>query len=138
VRQSTKAAPRTRGRWSVDPQQVEMADSYSNVVGGGLKLKGIGKKKKKKEEASEHAAAAAVAAVNDAAVSASAASSGASSSSLGHTAAEMRRLEVVRERKLKALERGEIKSHRDQVKDFNSYLSQLTEHYDLPKVSKGN
>ena len=44
----------------------------------------------------------------------------------------------MRDRQLKKLERGEVKSHRDQVKDFNSYLSKLTEHYDLPKVSKGN
>ena len=36
------------------------------------------------------------------------------------------------------LEKGEVKSHRDQVKDFNTYLSSLSEHYDLPKVSKGN
>ena len=51
---------------------------------------------------------------------------------------EQRRLETMRDRQLKKLEKGEVKSHRDQVKDFNSYLSKLTEHYDLPKVSKGN
>ena len=72
-----------------------------------------------------------------AAVAATAASSS-SSTSFGHTGAEQRRLETMRDRQLKKLERGEVKSHRDQVKDFNSYLSKLTEHYDLPKVSKGN
>ena len=45
---------------------------------------------------------------------------------------------AVRERELKKLEEGKVKTHREQVKDFNTYLSKLTEHYDLPKVSKGN
>ena len=33
---------------------------------------------------------------------------------------------------------GELKSHRDRVQGFNSYLASMSEHYDLPKVSKGN
>ena len=56
----------------------------------------------------------------------------------GMTASERRRRETMLERDLAKAERGEIKSHRDKVKDFNSYLSSMTEHYDLPKVSKGN
>ena len=126
-------------------RHTRMSDAYDSVVGGGLKLKGIGKKKKKKEKSEEaQAAAAAVAAAAaeaDAAASAAVAATAASSSSstsFGHTGAEQRRLETMRDRQLKKLEKGEVKSHRDQVKDFNSYLSKLTEHYDLPKVSKGN
>ena len=42
------------------------------------------------------------------------------------------------QRDLAKAERGETKSHREKVKDFNNYLSSMTEHYDLPKVSKGN
>ena len=119
-------------------------DDYDAVVGGGLKLKGIGKKKKKKkDEGAEEAAAAvtAAAASNDAAAASAASAASASSSSstyAGHTGAEMRRLKVMHDRKLDKLEKGEVKQHREQVKDFNDYLSNLTEHYDLPKVSKGN
>ena len=123
-----------------------MSDAYSNVVGGGLSLKGIGKKKKKKKS-SEALDAAADSAVAAAATSSAASSAAAASSSggdggfdfgSGHTASELRRLETMAQRQVKALEKGEVKSHRDKVKDFNSYLSNLTEHYDLPKVSKGN
>ncbi|XP_044471439.1 protein FAM32A-like isoform X2 [Mangifera indica] len=29
------------------------------------------------------------------------------------------------------------KSHRDRIQDFNQYLANLTEHYDIPKVGPG-
>lgn len=122
-----------------------MADAYRNIVGGGLSLKGIGKKKKKKSsESSEMAvAAASTAAASSSSTSTSAAVAVTSTDSSvsftsGHTASEVRRLETMAERQVRALEKGEVKSHREKVKDFNSYLSNLTEHYDLPKVSKGN
>ena len=122
-----------------------MSDAYGNVVGGGLKLKGsIGKKKRKhKDETAEQAAAAvaAAAASKDAAAASAASASAASSSTstqAGHTGAELRRIKVMQERQLKKLEQGGVKTHRDQVNEFNAYLSNLTEHYDLPKVSKGN
>ena len=44
----------------------------------------------------------------------------------------------MQKRHLEALEKGEVKSHRDKVKDLNTYLSNMTDHYDLPRVSKGN
>jgi protein FAM32A len=128
-----------------------MSDAYSNVVGGKLNLKGISKKKKKKkdkEDATEQAAG--VASATAAAASTRPTDGGASSSDAGaasyseairesgHTEAEMRRLETMASRQVDKLKRGEVKSHREKVKDFNSYLSNLTEHYDLPKVSKGN
>ena len=116
-----------------------MSDAYDNVVGGGLKLKGIGKKKKKDKEAAAASAAkiAAAEAEKDAAAAEVAETAAASSSSsvyAGHTGAEMRRLQIMQERKIKKLEKGEVKTHRDQVQEFNTYLSKLTEHYDLPKV----
>ena len=52
----------------------------------------------------------------------------------GHTAAEMRHIQVKAQRTIEKIEKGEIKSHRERVKDFNDYLGNLTEHYDLPKV----
>ena len=117
-----------------------MSDAYSNVVGGGLKLKGIGKKKKKKaaDEAVEQAASAATAAAMTAAASSAASSSAQGIVPGGHTAAELRRQEVMMKREIAQIESGKEKSHRDKVKDFNAYLGNLTEHYDLPKVSKGN
>jgi protein FAM32A len=125
-----------------------MADAYSSIVGGKLNLKGgIEKKKKKRLKESSEAAelvatAAAAAAAVTAAASAASRSSGASSSSAiaavsrstGHTAAEMRHIQVKAQRTIEKIEKGEIKSHRDRVKDFNDYLGNLTEHYDLPKV----
>ena len=103
-----------------------MSDAYDNVVGGRLNLKGIGKKKKKKDrdETAEKAAAAVKAAeenARDAALEAARARADTSSSStyVGHTGAEMRRLQVAQERKLKLLDEGKLKTHRDQVKDFN-------------------
>jgi protein FAM32A len=118
-----------------------MADAYSAVVGGKLNLKGIKKKKKRTgDELVDRAAVAAAAASNDTGASSSAplpvtALDGVATA--GHTAAELRRLQTMAKRDLEKLERGEKKSHRDRVKDFNSYLANLSEHYDLPKVSKG-
>ena len=126
------------------PRGRRMSEAYDNVVGGGLKLKGGGIGKKKKKKSLDQLADPAVSEL----ASSAAADEGSSSSSAaapmimttggGMTASERRRREVMLERDLAKAERGEIKSHRDKVKDFNSYLSSMTEHYDLPKVSKGN
>ena len=110
-----------------------MSDSYAAVVGGGLKLKGGIKKKKKKGSSNDGETTVAAAAV----ASSSSSSVPSLALSSGHTAAELRRMETMMKRTVEKLEKGEIKSHRDRVKDFNAYLGNLTEHYDLPKVSKG-
>ena len=54
------------------------------------------------------------------------------------TAAQKRFDEVQLQRHMKKAAAGELKSHRDRVQGFNSYLASMSEHYDLPKVSKGN
>ena len=104
-------------------------------------MKGITKKKKKKRT-SEDGADAPAASSSDAAASSSsqlaAQSYQAGAGVTGHTASELRRLETMQKRKFDELKEGKVKSHRDRVKDFNTYLGNLTEHYDLPKVSKGN
>lgn len=114
------------------------ADAYRSVVGGKLSLRGgVEKKKKKKkqtEEITEQAATAAAAAVSSSSTSSF---TSAIQHTAGHTAAELRHIEKRAQRQLEKIERGEMKSHRDRVKDFNDYLGNLTEHYDLPKVSKG-
>jgi protein FAM32A len=125
-----------------------MSEAYENVVGGGLKLKG-GIKKKKKKSQDQLAEAAA----SDAASSSAGGGGGEGSSSSatntkvmapainttdGMTESERRRRETMLQRELAKAEKGEVKSHREKVKDFNNYLASMTEHYDLPKVSKGN
>ena len=119
-----------------------MSEAYENVVGGGLKFKGGGIKKKKKKSQDQLAESAASEPDGSAVTEGSSSSTSAAPSIMttggGMTASERRRRETMLERDLAKAERGEIKSHRDKVKDFNSYLSSMTEHYDLPKVSKGN
>ena len=138
-----------------------MSSSYDNVVGGKFSFKGGGKKKKKRPrdddeaagEGSSSALAAAAPAVagedaeaaEAAAAHADALSSAAASSSSGpppgsdsRTAAQKRFDEVQLQRHMKKAAAGELKSHRDRVQGFNSYLASMSEHYDLPKVSKGN
>lgn len=118
------------------------ADAYSSIVGGKLSLKGgvdkKKKKKKKREDAEQAAEAAAVAAVAASSEAASSSAIAAVSRTAGHTAAEMRHIQKKAQRTIEKIEKGELKSHRERVKDFNDYLGNLTEHYDLPKVSKGN
>ncbi|EOD08052.1 hypothetical protein EMIHUDRAFT_215549 [Emiliania huxleyi CCMP1516] len=131
-----------------------MSDAYSNVIGGGLKLKGAGvsKKKKRKKDA---VSAAASSELGDETASTSAAEGSSSTSAAEGSAAaappasqlpgaarftdtERRRMEVMERRKLDEVAKGKVKSHREQVREFNDYLGSLPEHYDLPKVSKGN
>ena len=119
------------------------ADAYSSIVGGKLNLKGgiEKKKKKKKSDAAEAAGVAAAAAATHASQASSSrltASTMLAGPSSGHTAAELRHIQKKADRTIEKLEKGELKSHRERVKDFNDYLGSLTEHYDLPKVSKGN
>ena len=118
-----------------------MSEAYDNVVGGGLKLKGgIKKKKKKSQDLTEAAASglASNAAASEAASSSSSVAGMSINAAAGMTESERRRRETMLQRELAKAEKGEVKSHRDKVKDFNSYLASMTEHYDLPKVSKGN
>jgi protein FAM32A len=124
-----------------------MSEAYLNVVGGGLKLKGSGIKKNKSKKSSESSAlTTAASSLSRAEVAADTAARAAASSSSDppdlsvprYTDTERRRMEVLERRKHEAAAAGKIKSHREQVKDFNEYLGALPEHYDLPKVSKGN
>lgn len=111
-----------------------MSDAYSNVVGGGLKLKGGAIKKKRKARAEETLALS----EPPAAASSSSLSAPPPPAAALHTATERRKQETMNERQMKLAKEGKLQTHRDKVRDFNKYLSNLTEHYDLPKVSKGN
>mmetsp|Transcript_6465 Transcript_6465/g.8913 ORF Transcript_6465/g.8913 Transcript_6465/m.8913 type:complete len:113 (-) Transcript_6465:90-428(-) len=45
---------------------------------------------------------------------------------------------LAREKREKALIKSKIKkTHREKIKEFNDYLGNLTEHYDIPRVGPG-
>ncbi|XVF48151.1 hypothetical protein PTKIN_Ptkin03bG0168200 [Pterospermum kingtungense] len=53
------------------------------------------------------------------------------------TPAERKFLQQTQELELKRLAKIATKSHRDRIQEFNQYLANLTEHYDIPKVGPG-
>lgn len=53
------------------------------------------------------------------------------------TAAEKRYDEQMQKTQEKLIHKMASKSHRDKVRDFNEYLSKLSEHHDIPKVGPG-
>lgn len=53
------------------------------------------------------------------------------------TPAERRYMEQRRKIELERLAKAAKKSHRDRIQEFNQYLANLSEHYDIPKVGPG-
>ncbi|CAL2234536.1 unnamed protein product [Prunus armeniaca] len=53
------------------------------------------------------------------------------------TPAERRYLQQTERIQLQKLAKMAKKSHRDRVQEFNHYLANLSEHYDIPKVGPG-
>ncbi|KAL8521639.1 hypothetical protein ACS0TY_011966 [Phlomoides rotata] len=53
------------------------------------------------------------------------------------TPAERRYLERRQKIELERLAKAAKKSHRDRIQEFNQYLANLSEHYDIPKVGPG-
>ncbi|KAK4389051.1 putative protein C31G5.21 [Sesamum angolense] len=53
------------------------------------------------------------------------------------TPAERRYLERWQKIELERLAKIAKKSHRDRIQEFNQYLANLSEHYDIPKVGPG-
>ena len=53
------------------------------------------------------------------------------------TAAEKRYDEQMQQTQEKLIHKMASRSHRDKVRDFNEYLSKLSEHHDIPKVGPG-
>ncbi|KAK4435673.1 hypothetical protein Salat_0730800 [Sesamum alatum] len=53
------------------------------------------------------------------------------------TPAERRYLERWQKIELQRLAKTAKKSHRDRIQEFNQYLANLSEHYDIPKVGPG-
>ncbi|RWV99694.1 hypothetical protein GW17_00037393 [Ensete ventricosum] len=53
------------------------------------------------------------------------------------TPAERRYIEQRQKIDMKRLAKTSSKSHRDRIQEFNQYLANLSEHYDIPKVGPG-
>ncbi len=141
--------------------------SYSNVVGGKLQLKGKAldvkgglKKKKRKRESHQQQLMLLKAAGKEGNKDAEGASHGTLEEESGEGVAAAEEEEQERERQLVAREdhrtpaekkyheqkeklelrrlaKVASKSHRQRVEEFNQYLANLSEHYDIPKVGPG-
>lgn len=53
------------------------------------------------------------------------------------TPAERRYIEQRERIDMRRMAKTSNKSHRDRIQDFNQYLANLSEHYDIPKVGPG-
>ena len=53
------------------------------------------------------------------------------------TEAERRYDEQAERTQARLIEKMASKSHKDKVREFNEYLSKLSEHHDIPKVGPG-
>lgn len=138
---------------------------YENVVGGKLKLKGkaldvkaggVKKKKKKKQQETQHqdpvsevieselSAGEGVALSNEPIEDeindeSKLSEEGKEAAPYDHqlTPAEKRYIEQREQIDVKKLAKTANKSHRDRIQDFNQYLANMSEHYDIPKVGPG-
>ncbi|XP_057827340.1 uncharacterized protein LOC131038805 [Cryptomeria japonica] len=132
--------------------------SYGNVIGGKLKLKGKAldvkaggiKKKKKQKNQYEHdlsvlkiekSLGGTEDAVSDPQMTGEAENGGGEAQQSVYedhrTPAEKRYDEQRDKLDVRRLARLANKSHRDRIEDFNQYLANLSEHYDIPKVGPG-
>uniref|UniRef100_A0ACD5YRR5 Uncharacterized protein n=1 Tax=Avena sativa TaxID=4498 RepID=A0ACD5YRR5_AVESA len=129
---------------------------YQNVVGGRLKLKGkpldvkeggVKKKKKKhrREESSqvEHGqqyegGSSELPGDPELSEAGKMGEEGDVQPDYDHlTPAERRYIEQKQKIDVHKLAKVADKSHRDRIQDFNQYLANLSEHYDIPKVGPG-
>ncbi|OIW04987.1 hypothetical protein TanjilG_24459 [Lupinus angustifolius] len=148
---------------SFDSYDREMS-AYENVVGGKLKLKGkaldvkaggVKKKKKNKRthqdqvlQVTEHdeiPAGGSTEQAKDATDEEDIINDGSKLSGEGKTPhyddhltpAERRYIEQREKLDVNRLAKISNKSHRDRIQDFNQYLANMSEHYDIPKVGPG-
>ncbi|KAG8459127.1 hypothetical protein KFE25_002534 [Diacronema lutheri] len=119
-----------------------MSDAYSNVVGGSLKLKGKrGKTKKRTHTEAEVVVAQDTEAAPEAAAMATTAASEAGASALPEDKAGLTKaqLDYVRAHERNMRRKGDeqkAKTYRDRIAGLNEYLSNLSEHHDVPRVTK--
>ncbi|KAI9823777.1 MAG: hypothetical protein M1832_002334 [Thelocarpon impressellum] len=135
-------------------------DEYATSTGGTLKLKGVQdgkvdkkkkkKKKKKEKEKKEPKPTDEVTASAEGGASASTGDDGQdpregpvpdpdreASPGAGKTEAQRRHDELRRKRLNERIKREGVKSHKERVEDLNRYLSNLSEHHDMPRIGPG-
>ncbi|KAL8488423.1 hypothetical protein ACS0TY_024628 [Phlomoides rotata] len=115
---------------------------YDNIVGGKLRLKGevlnvrdggAKKRKKHKERHIPSSLAVQFTDENVASLSYDVRNGEVINKDDRLTPAQRRYLELQQKIELERL----AKSHRDRIQEFNQYLANLREHYDIPKVGPG-
>uniref|UniRef100_A0A7C8Z0U9 Protein FAM32A-like n=1 Tax=Opuntia streptacantha TaxID=393608 RepID=A0A7C8Z0U9_OPUST len=130
--------------------------AYDNVVGGKLKLKGkaldvksggVKKKKKQKKQYDEVSEikgdekleeSSTLATEEDDINESEKRAEGKTPNFSDHlTPAEKRYIEQREKLDVQRHTKTSKKSHRDRLNDFNQYLANLSEHYDIPKVGPG-
>ncbi|XP_057696190.1 protein FAM32A-like [Corythoichthys intestinalis] len=107
---------------------------YEGVQKSALKLKGMGsissgKKKKKKDKESKHRMEQVATSQNDDEVKAKRAYID------KRTPAQIAFDKMQEKRQMERILNKASKTHKHRVEDFNRHLDNLTEHYDIPKVS---
>ncbi|KAI4187369.1 MAG: hypothetical protein LQ348_004095 [Seirophora lacunosa] len=141
-------------------------DDYTSAAGGGLRLKGVAgskitkhKKKRPKHPEPEKRSSSAnpdaepheqVQSGEEQAVSMTKTSNDTTedevakregfedrSQARGKTEAELRHEERRRRRLEERLKREGTKTHKERVEEFNHYLSNLSEHHDMPRIGPG-
>ncbi|RYR11399.1 hypothetical protein Ahy_B04g068933 isoform C [Arachis hypogaea] len=147
--------------WKLYCDKTEMS-AYENVVGGKLKLKGKaldvkagGVKKKKKKNKRDHENQILQTTEDDISAGGSTEQSLATDDQNANdegklsgegkdahyddhlTPAEKRYIEQREQLDVHRLAKISNKSHRDRIQDFNQYLANMSEHYDIPKVGPG-
>ncbi|TKA22579.1 hypothetical protein B0A50_08149 [Salinomyces thailandicus] len=131
------------------------SSDYSNAVGGGLKLKGAkdaGVKKHKKskkakavdgestEKSSEQTALQVALADEERLDGENGTAREIRETEVkeyGKTEAQKRQEERRRKRLEERLTREGIKTHKERVEELNKYLSNLSEHHDMPRIGPG-
>ncbi|KAL7100441.1 hypothetical protein ACP275_09G145500 [Erythranthe tilingii] len=129
--------------------------AYENVVGGKLKLKGKAldvkapgmKKKKKQKKQIEQISHAVESEGAEASTNLEEEEGSEANKIIGDesntdwdgnlTPAERRYMEQRERIYSHKLAKTSDKSHRDRIEDFNQYLANMSEHYDIPKVGPG-
>merc|ERR1711942_430460 len=123
---------------AASPLSVAMSDDpYASAAGGSLKLKSSLKKKKKKSKKEtkerierhlrEESRSSPLTKVDS--------DSDDDKPRDNRTAAQIKYDEVQKQRQLDRVMKKAEKTHKERVEDFNRHLDELSEHYDIPKVS---
>ncbi|KAK9319561.1 hypothetical protein V1517DRAFT_332076 [Lipomyces orientalis] len=117
-------------------------DAYAHAPGGGLRLKGgkVEKKKKKRSHKDKLPTESTSSSAHDTPQKEDATTSEPIQSTPevdNKTEAERKFEEIQRKRLEKMLEKKASKSHREEVEEYNKYLSGLTDHNDMPKIGPG-